>query len=231
VLNSKGEVKPEPAITELARIYQAARTEQERRAVCLRAIDEGRISFGSPVVTLDQIFGTHFASKPPGKGKVAKDLILFATQREPPSQSEAYAEAIGYFGSYLALDYDDEGTVQYYYLSNLHKGMSSRVFAGEAMSIAEFKRLYDLAQSEAERRDIALRAIDEEVIRTFPYVHVSTLDTIFGTHLASTMPTKKQGKLTGVINFTPTPGSGWFMAVDYERDGTITNYYLTNLHK
>lgn len=226
MLNSKGEVRPEPAVAELARLYQAAQTEQERRAVCLRAIDEGRISAGSPVATFDQTFGTHFAVKLPTEGTVAKDLILFATQPKLPSRSDGRVEAIADVGSYFAFDYDHQGNVQYYFLSNLHKGMSSRIISAETVSIAELKRLYDLAQSEAERRDIALRAIDEGVIRTFPHVHVSTLDAIFGTNLAST--TKPA---TGIINFTSTPGSGWLMAVDYDREGNITNYYLTNLHK
>jgi len=225
VLNSKGEVKPEPAIAELARLYEAAQTEQERRAVCLRAVDDGNISFRSPISTLDQIFGTHFALKLPQEGTIAKELILFATQPEAP-KSEVRPEARAYVGSYLAFDYDHEGNVQNYFLSNLHKGMSSRITGAETVSIPELKRLYDLAQSEAQRRDVALRAIDEGVIHTFPHVNISTLDDIFGTHLAST---KKPG--TGIINFTPTPASGWFMAVDYDRDGTITGYYLTNLHQ
>jgi len=225
VLNSKGEVKPEPAIAELARLYQAAQTEQERRAVCLRAIDAGTIYAGSAVLTLDQIFGSQFASKLPNEGTVAKDLILFATQPKPPSQPETRIEGRSYIGSYFAFDYDYQGKVQYYYFSNLHKGMSSRITGPETVSIAELKRVYDLAQSEAQRRDVALRAIDEGVIQTFPHVPVSTLDAIFGTHLDST---KKPG--TGVINFTPAAGSGWFMSVDYDRDGAITNYYLTNLH-
>jgi len=229
VLNSKGEVKPEPAIAELGRLYHAAQTEQQRRAVCLRAVDEGKISLRTPVSTLDQIFGTHFALNLPKEGTIAKDLILFATQPQPPSKSEGRAEAIAYVGSYLAIDYDHQGNVQNYFLSNLHKGMSSRITGAETVSIPELKRLYDLAQSEAQRRDVALRAIDEGVIRTFPHVHISTLDDIFGTHLASTVRSGKPG--TGVVNFTPTPASGWFMAVNYERDGTITDYYLTNLHQ
>jgi len=229
VLNSKGEVKPEPAIAELARLYHAAQTEQQRRAVCLRAVDEGKISLRTPVSTLDQIFGTHFALNLPKEGTIAKDLILFATQPQPPSKPEGRAEAIAYVGSYLAIDYDHQGNVQNYFLSNLHKGMSSRITGAETVSIPELKRLYDLAQSEAQRRDVALRAIDEGVIRTFPHVHISTLDDIFGTHLASTVRSGKPG--TAVVNFTPMPESGWFMAVNYERDGTITDYYLTNLHQ
>jgi hypothetical protein len=228
-LNSKGEVKSEPAIAELARLAQAAQTEQERRGVCLRAIDEGRVYAGGPVSTLDQIFGTQFASQLPTEETVAKRLILFAKQPEPPAQPER-TEAIGYVGSYLDVDYDHEGKLRYYSISNLHKGMSSRVFAGEsAPPIAELKRLYELADSESQRREIALRAIDEGVIQTFPPVNVSIVDTVFGSHLASTIATGKQRTQTGIINFGS--GSGWFMAVDYDRNGTITNYYLTNIRK
>jgi hypothetical protein len=230
-LNSKGEVRPEPAIAELARLAQAAQTEQERRSVCLRAIDEGRVYAGGPVSTLDQIFGTQFASELPTNETVAKRVILFAKQPEPPVESEHRAEAIGYVGSYLDADYDHEGKLRYYYISNLHKGMSSRVFAGEsAPPIAELKRFWELADSESKRREIALRAIDEGVIQTFPPVNVSIVDNVFGSHLASTIATGgKQRTQTGIINFGS--GSGWFMAVDYDRIGTITNYYLTNIRK
>ena len=230
-LNSKGELKPEPAIVELARLEQAARTEQERRGVCLRAIDEGRVYAGGPVSTLDQIFSTQFASQLPTEETVAKRVILFAKQPEPPPGESRYrTEAIGYVGSYLDVEYDHEGQLRYYYISNLHKGMSSRVFAGEsAPPIAELKRLYELADSESQRREIALRAIDEGVIQTFPPVNVSIVDTVFGSHLASTIPTKKHRTQTGIINFGS--GSGWFMAIEYDREGTITNYYLTNIRK
>jgi hypothetical protein len=219
------------SVTELQRLYQSARSEQERRAVCLRAIDEGAVYRGGPVANLDQIFGTHFASELPAAGQIKPGKpILFATQPSPSPGPGGFIEAVPYVGSYLGVEYDHEGKVQYYYLSNLHKGLSGRIVGREPISIAELKRLYDRARSEAERRDVALKAIDDGVIRIFTPVHVSTIDEIFGTQLASQLPTKKEKTRTGIVSFaTPAHTTGWFMAVDYSRDGHIQNYYVTNL--
>ena len=78
-------------------------------------------------------------------------------------------------------------------------------------------------------------------MQTFPRVGVSTVDEIFGTQLQSTIPTKKQRTQTGFVDFTSrsaiasgiqtSPASGWFMAVEYDAEGNISNYYLTNLQK
>ena len=56
-----------------------------------------------------------------------------------------------------------------------------RTDAKEPISVVELKRLYDTAESERERRDVALQAIDEGVIQTFGPVNISTVDSIFGT--------------------------------------------------
>jgi hypothetical protein len=102
------------------------------------------------------------------------------------------------------------------------------------------KLLYEAAESETERRDVALRGIDEGVIQTFGPVHVSTIDTIFGTHLASELPTRKEIQRKGIVDFVPSTASqkdgasvakGWFMAVEYDHDGSIANYYVTNVRK
>lgn len=239
------DVKPEPSIAELKRLYEAASSPNERRAVCLRAIDAGVIQQGRPVSTIDAIFGSHCAADlPTGKERIKREWILFAPQSSPPPRESGVAEARAYVGWHMDFDYDSSGTIQNYYLSNLHKESSRRVDAGEPTSIAELKRLYEAAQSEQERRAICLRAIDEGVIQTFGPVRVSTVDAIFGTHLASDLPTGKEGARLGLVDFASAaspPGTsekvaasapkGWFMAVEYYHDGNIANYYLTNVHK
>ena len=108
---------PENAIEELKRLYWAAKTEYERRAVCLQAIDQGTIYRGGPVSSLDAIFGTHFASSLPGAGesKYAKvEFVPFV-----PSRDESFAA--GKFGWYLSIEYSTTGKIVNYYLSNLHK--------------------------------------------------------------------------------------------------------------
>ena len=232
VLDANGQVKPEPAIAELARLYQAAGSEQERRSVCLRAIDEGRVKRGSPVSTFDQVFGTRYASELPREGSVARRRLLFATQPEPRDPIDRSIEAVPYVGSYLDLEYDHHGDVQYYYVSNLHKGMATGRDDRKTISIAELKQLYETASSESQRRDLALRAIDEGLIQTYPHVHVATVDAVFGTHLGSNLPAKKQRSMTGFVNFNQTQSaSGWSMAIEYDADGNIFNYYLTNIPK
>jgi hypothetical protein len=227
VTNSNSEASRKTSVTELQRLYRAAGSEQERRAVALRAIDEGAVYCGGPIANLDRIFGTH--SELPATGQIKSGIpILFATQ--PSAGSDRVAEAIPFVGSYLIVKYDHDGKVQYYYLSNLHKGLSGRIVGREPISVAELKRLYDSAKTEAERRDVALKAIDDSVIRIFEPVHVSTIDEIFGTHLASQLPTNKEKTRTGIVSFAaPAQTNGWFMAIDYSYDGHIENYYLTNI--
>lgn len=233
VTNSNTEASGASSVTELQRLYRAAGSEQERRVVCLRAIDEGAVYRGGPVANLDQIFGTHFASELPAAGQIKSGKpILFATQLSQSPTPDGIAEAVPYIGSYLAVQYDHDGKVQYYYLSNLHKGFSGSIVGREPISVAELKRLYDGAKSESERRDVALKAIDEGVIRSFKPVHISTIDQIFGTHLASQLPTKKEQNRTGIVSFaSPAQTTGWFLAVEYSYDGELLNYYLTNIQK
>jgi hypothetical protein len=110
------------------------------------------------------------------------------------------------------------------------------------MTIAELKILYSAATSEFERRTICLQSIDQRAFfRTGP---VASIDEIFGTHFAAKLPTKKESRRIGTVEFAPAapvlpsadgthekaPGSkGWFMAVEYDYNGQIQNYYLTNL--
>lgn len=218
-----------PAIAELRRLYQAAQSEQERRAVCLRAIDEGLIYRDGPVSNLDQIFETHFASDRPAEGQVKKGMpVNFADQLSPIPRSDGQSEGVPFVGSYLGVEYDHAGKIRYYYLSNLHKGMSEPVVGRKAISVADLKQRYSSAKSESDRRDVALNAIDDGVIHTF--APVSLVDEIFGTQLASKLPDTNDKTLTGSVNFAG-PGAGWFLAVEYSRKGDIYNYYLTNIPK
>src|ERR1700747_2837990 len=50
-------------VDRFAKAYRAARTEIERRAVCLEAIDAGVIAVGRSVAVVDAIFGTSYAKK------------------------------------------------------------------------------------------------------------------------------------------------------------------------
>ncbi len=239
---SNEEAKLKASIAELKRLYQAAQSEQERRAISLRAVDEGVIRLGASVSHVDEIFGTHFAGNMPNeKEAIRHPFILFANQPSLPPRPDGRAEGVSYQGSYMDLDYDANGAIRNYSISNLHKGGSRRTDGKEPMSVAELKRLYDMAKSEHERRDVTLKAIDEGVIQTFGPVNISTVDAIFGTKLASQLP-KKEDKRTGIVDFASSPttsagtgtdgvrtSNGWFMAVEYYSNGNIASYYLTNV--
>src|SRR5882762_3746951 len=128
ISDSKKEAQLEPMVAELRRLYGAAKTERDRRAACLKAIDGRLIDRAGPVSKVDQIFGTHFASELPDKGEAIKHgFILFADQLSLPPRPDGRAEGISYSGSYLDIDYDTNGAIQNYYISNLHKGGSRRI--------------------------------------------------------------------------------------------------------
>ena len=105
-------------IDRLAKAYRAARTELERRAVCLDAIDAGVVARDRPVAVVDLIFGTTYAKKlPPAGGGLEAGVVDF----HPPLPSGSDAVASAYIGWYLAFEFDSTGKLQNYYLSNLHK--------------------------------------------------------------------------------------------------------------
>ena len=110
--------QPDKEIDRLAGAYRAARTEFERRAVCLDAIDAGIVARGRSVAVVDAVFGTTYAKKlPPAGGGLEAGVVHF--RPSPPSGSDAVASA--YMGWYLAFEFDSTGRLQNYYLSNLHK--------------------------------------------------------------------------------------------------------------
>jgi hypothetical protein len=113
------EGKKKVSISELKQLYEAATSEHERRAVCLRAIDEGVVHRGGPVASLDAVFGTHFAQElPTSRESLRIARINFGAFTPSPVASEA---AVGWAGWYLQFEYDTEGAITKYHLSNLHK--------------------------------------------------------------------------------------------------------------
>ncbi len=109
----------EKEIDRLAKAYRAARTEFDRRTVCLDAIDAGVIARGRPVAVVDAIFGTDYVSKLPTGSELETGVVDFHPLTRPPS--DKVAVAYGHTGWYLAFKFDSSGTLQDYHLSNLHK--------------------------------------------------------------------------------------------------------------
>jgi hypothetical protein len=109
--------QPDKEIDRLAKAYRAARTEFERRAVCLDAIDSGVIAQDRSVAVVDAIFGTTYASKLPRGSELEKGVVHFHPQ--PPSPRNDVQ--VPYVGWYFAFKFDSAGRLQDYHLSNLHK--------------------------------------------------------------------------------------------------------------
>ena len=109
--------QPETKIDQFAKAYRAARTEFERRAVCLDAIDAGVIARDRPVAVVDAIFGTNYARKLPAGKEHQWGVVDFHPLPPPPSNAVAAAH-VGWF---FAFEFDSTGTVQNYRLSNVHK--------------------------------------------------------------------------------------------------------------
>ena len=105
-------------INRLARAYREARTDLDRRTVCLEAIDTGLVARGRSVTVVDAVFGTAYAKKlPPAGGELEWGVVEFHPLPPPPSDAMAAAS----IGWYLAFEFDSSGAVQNYYLSDVHK--------------------------------------------------------------------------------------------------------------
>lgn len=109
---------PDKEVARLAAAYRAARTEFERRTVCLDAIDAGIVARGRSVADVDAVFGTTFAKKLPGKGA---GLEWGVVHFHPPLESGSDKKASGYIGWFLAIQFYSDGTLENYYLTNVHK--------------------------------------------------------------------------------------------------------------
>ena len=104
-------------VDRLARAYRSARTEFDRRAVCLDAIDAGVVARGRPVAVVDAIFGTKYARELPPGSELESGVVDFRPQLKSPRDNVQVA----FVGWYLAFQFDSNGRLQDYYLSNLHK--------------------------------------------------------------------------------------------------------------
>lgn len=117
-LNGKSvSAEPDTKVDHFAGAYRAARTEFERRAVCLDAIDAGVVARGRSVTVVDAIFGTHYAKKLPSGSEFESGVVYFHPLPPPPSDAMQAA----HIGWYFAFEFDSAGMLQNYYLSNLHK--------------------------------------------------------------------------------------------------------------
>src|SRR6267142_2995264 len=136
VEEKKGQIAPvtekgmklAPSIAELKRLYESANSEYDRRAVCLRAIDEGAIRRGAPISSIDEIFGTHFAGDLPNRQESFRSVAIdFAKHVAPPQRPNIAMSAHDYVGWFVGFQYDPDGKIQNYSLTNVHKGPGKAV--------------------------------------------------------------------------------------------------------
>lgn len=108
---------PNPRVSneELKRLYQSAQSREERRNVCLEAIDEGIIQTFGPVKvsTIDEAFGTEFSkvSQKRSKKKSERWIYINCDSNVSPGANPA--------GWYLAIELVDRDEVFHYYLTNI----------------------------------------------------------------------------------------------------------------
>lgn len=110
--------QPDKEIDRLAKAYRAARTEFERRAVCIEAIDAGVIAVGRPVAVVDAIFGTSYAKKRrPPLHELETGTVEFHPL-PPPPRNDIQAAFVGW---YFGFSFNSAGQLEDYSLSNVHK--------------------------------------------------------------------------------------------------------------
>ena len=98
--------QPDKEIDRLANAYRAARTEFERRAVCLDAIDAGVIAEGRSVAVVDAIFGTTYARKLPRAGRGLDAGVVRFHPLPPPPSDKIQAATTGWF---FVFEFDSSG--------------------------------------------------------------------------------------------------------------------------
>jgi hypothetical protein len=105
-------------VDDFASKYKKAKTEVQKRTVCIQLIDAGLLYSGSPIDDVKKVFQGDFEEK----GADGKDhrlaVVHFVPPKRPlklPNQPMGQAEVIGW---YLSVTYRDDGTVVHYCLSN-----------------------------------------------------------------------------------------------------------------
>jgi hypothetical protein len=101
-----------------AKDYKEAKSEQKKLQLCIDAIDQGLIYLGGPVENIDKIFGTTYSKKLPTTGQELKTGVVDFVHLAPPPSNDIQAAFAGW---YLAFEFDQQGRIRNYYLSNLYK--------------------------------------------------------------------------------------------------------------
>ena len=103
---------------ELSAKYKHAVSEEKRMGICIDAINRGLVSRGCSIKAFDSLFGSTLSKDVPAPGQpMERGTLNFGDQPTPESDDVA----VPFVGWYLAVEFDSNGLIQNYYLSNLHK--------------------------------------------------------------------------------------------------------------
>lgn len=109
---------------------------------------------------------------------------------------------------------------------------------------SEYSDAYSCCKTEQERRDLIISAIDDGVIKVGCSVKV--LDHILHTNRSRNLPLPEKVQEDRDVEFfehsqpgpktkhgkkQQNPYIGWYISYAYNREGQITNYGISNLHK
>jgi hypothetical protein len=118
--SGRSQTSKDEEVDRFAKAYRTAKTDLERRTLCLEAIDAGVIARGHNVAVVDRIFGTHYAKKLPSGVEFETGTVDFHPQPVPQETGDRYS-AHDFVGWFLAFRFGSDGSLEDYYLTNLHK--------------------------------------------------------------------------------------------------------------
>jgi hypothetical protein len=104
-------------LNQFAAAYARAKTEVEKRTVCIEAIDAGVVRGGVSIEVLKRVFGSDFEDSgiDSRSNRLARVNFVSPWRSTNPLVSDVYR------GWYLAVSYTADGAVFSYHLSNLGK--------------------------------------------------------------------------------------------------------------
>jgi hypothetical protein len=95
----------------LKHAYWGAKTQYERRAIALRAIDEELVGQGTPIRAVDEIFGTRCRVKGHPGSCIVEFLSLHEIEKEGEVKRREYEK-----GWYMSVQFDTDGKISCYEL-------------------------------------------------------------------------------------------------------------------
>ena len=110
--NAKGQ-DIDSKIDHFAKTYQEAKSADQRRTLCIEAMDNGLLKKGDSIKVIDRMFHTNYANYFIGKDEDGGWAVIYFA----PQHQDGYNQILA-VGWYLAVKYDRDRVIQDYHLSN-----------------------------------------------------------------------------------------------------------------